>query len=114
MIARSATPRNCAPPGTAVPATPERPANGQHGRRCGRVGPSRRGRQLRPDKLKEVLTPMHAPIPLSSVALIKPLVHICAVLPVAGVIPAAVPAGRSTTPAGVSRLDRAAPSTPAL
>ncbi len=56
---------------------------------------------------------MHAPIPLSSVALIKPLVHICAVLAVAGVIAAAVAAGLSTTPAGVSRLDRAAPSTPA-
>src|SRR5258706_13112942 len=56
---------------------------------------------------------MHAPIPMSSVALIKPLVHICAVLAVAGVIAAAVAAGLSTTPAGVSRLDRAAPSTPA-
>jgi len=56
---------------------------------------------------------MHAPIPLSSVALIKPLVHICAVLAVAGVIAAAVAAGLSTTPAGVSRLDRAAPATPA-
>src|SRR5260221_11165449 len=56
---------------------------------------------------------MAAPIPLSSVALIKPLVHICAVLAVAGVIAAAVAAGLSTTPAGVSRLDRAAPVAPA-
>ena len=56
---------------------------------------------------------MHAPTPSSSIALIKTLVHICAVLAVAGVIAAGVAAGLSTTPVGISRLDRAAPATPA-
>ena len=56
---------------------------------------------------------MHAPIRLSHIAFAKALTHICAVLAVAGVIAAAVAAGLSTTPAGVSRLDRAAPATPA-
>jgi len=55
---------------------------------------------------------MFAPIPLSNIALIKALVHIGAVLAVAGVIAAAVAAGLSATPAGVSKLDRPAPVTP--
>jgi hypothetical protein len=55
---------------------------------------------------------MHAPIPLSTIALIKALAYIGAVLALAGVLAAAVAAGLSTTPVGVSRLDRAAPATP--
>jgi len=55
---------------------------------------------------------MHAPIRLSGIAFAKALAYIGAVLAVAGVIAAAVAAGLSTTPAGVSRLDRAAPVAP--
>jgi hypothetical protein len=56
---------------------------------------------------------MHSPIRVSRIAFAKALVRIGAILAVAGVIAAAVAAGLSATPAGVSRLDRAAPALPA-
>ena|SRR5215813_277552 len=56
---------------------------------------------------------MHSPIRVSPIVFAKVLVRICAVLAVAGVIAAAVAAGLSTTPAGVSKIDSAAPAIPA-
>ena len=56
---------------------------------------------------------MHSPIRVSPLAFAKALVHIGAVLALAGTIAATAAAGLSTTPVGISRLDRAAPATPA-
>jgi hypothetical protein len=50
---------------------------------------------------------------VSCIAFAKALAHIGAVLALAGVIAAAVAAGLAATPTGVSKLDRAAPVTPA-
>jgi len=55
---------------------------------------------------------MHAPIRVFGIVLSKALAYIGAVLALAGVLAAATAAGLSATPAGVSRIDRAAPATP--
>jgi hypothetical protein len=56
---------------------------------------------------------MHSLIRVSNAALAKALAYFGAVLALAAIIAAAVAAGLSTTPVGVSRLDRPAPVTPA-
>src|SRR5258706_14306199 len=56
---------------------------------------------------------MHAPAPAPSIALIKPRVHICAVLPAPGVIAAGVAPGLSPPRVGISSLARGAPAPPA-
>ena len=56
---------------------------------------------------------MHAPSRVSDTALAKALAHIGVALALAGTVAATVAAGLSATPVGISRLDRAAPATPA-
>ena len=56
---------------------------------------------------------MHAPSRVSDTALAKALARIGAALALAGTVAATAAAGLSATPVGISRLDRAAPATPA-
>jgi hypothetical protein len=76
--------------------------------------PSRRVASWRSDRTKGSVQPfMQAPRRGSCSAPVKAFAHLGAVLALAGTVAATAATGPTTTPVGASRIERAAPVTPA-